>query len=87
MHEMNASYSSPTNEAFKITKSLSPPASGSPTDKSVYLSSLRSAVLALQDGVNRELTARMEEDNAKSKLAGAGVDDSKEEENYGEDIQ
>ncbi len=61
-------------------------------DKSTYLAELRKSVTALQADVNRELTARMEEDKARdaSTAAASGkkvVDDEKEEENYGEEVQ
>ncbi|KAL5606961.1 hypothetical protein BROUX41_003328 [Berkeleyomyces rouxiae] len=87
MPDISAIYTSPTNDAFTLVESVAAPAFTSPTDKSTSLASLRTAVSALQDGINRELTIRMEEDNAKAKLAGAAVDDVKEEENYGEEVQ
>jgi hypothetical protein len=87
----SATYSSPTNEPFSATKSLPLPApvpSASAGDeaerKSKYLNSLREAVLDVQEEVNRELTARMEEDKARE--AGAVVDEDREEENYGEEV-
>ncbi len=46
----------------------------------------------MQEAINRELTARMEEDNDKAGENGAaneakskGVDEAKEEDNYGEE--
>lgn len=83
---LTAKYASPTNEAFDVDTPL-PSASGS--DKTSYLAALRTAVIDAQATINRELTARMEEDN-KARDVGAGaaaVDDAKEEENYGEEVQ
>jgi hypothetical protein len=48
----------------------------------------------MQEQINKELTKRMEEDKAKeangvnggSKAKAKGVDESKEEENYGEEV-
>ncbi|KAI1434023.1 hypothetical protein GGR50DRAFT_665083 [Xylaria sp. CBS 124048] len=51
--------------------------------KTTYLNSLRTATVALQERINAELTARMEEDNAGAR----GVDEVAEEENYGEEAQ
>ena len=63
-------------------------------DRTNYLASLRKAVLSAQQQINVELTARMDED--KSREAGAtsspnkklkpAVDETKEEENYGEEV-
>lgn len=86
-------YSSPTNAPFTTTQELQAPPSGTvdPTvpDKTKYLSDLRKAVATMQDQVNKELTQRMEEDKAKeaSKNGKTVVDDAKEEENYGEEVQ
>ncbi|KAJ6784311.1 hypothetical protein PWT90_07665 [Aphanocladium album] len=82
---LTAKYASPANEAFAVDTPL-PPASG---DKTSYLGALRAAVAHAQDTINKELTARMEEDKARDAAAGAAaaVDDAKEEENYGEEVQ
>ena len=46
----------------------------------------------MQEVINKELTARMEEDNARAaeglngKAKVKGVDENKEEENYGEEV-
>ncbi|RKU43945.1 hypothetical protein DL546_002788 [Coniochaeta pulveracea] len=69
MASLSATYTSPTNAPFSVTKSLTVP-----------------AVAEVQNEVNRELTARMEEDKARDASAKAGVDDAKEEENYGEEV-
>ena len=57
----------------------------STTDERVkYLESLRASVKDLQGQVNAFLTQKMEEDRTVFGK-GPGVDDHKEEENYGED--
>ncbi|KAM3501247.1 hypothetical protein MY10362_005706 [Beauveria mimosiformis] len=87
---LTASYTSPTNEAFAITTTL-PSSSSSSSSKTSHLGALRVAVADAQDTINKELTARMEEDKARDAgaagAAEAAVDDAKEEENYGEEVQ
>ncbi|KAM3551413.1 hypothetical protein MY1884_007735 [Beauveria asiatica] len=88
---LTASYTSPTNEAFAITTPL-PSSYSSSSDKTSHLGALRVAVADAQDTINKELTARMEEDKARDAsaagaAAAAAVDDAKEEENYGEEVQ
>ncbi|KAL6886978.1 hypothetical protein GGI43DRAFT_388436 [Trichoderma evansii] len=71
---------------FSITKSIpAPPTPLDPAGKSKYLESLRACVAAAQDQINKELTTRMEEDKARE--GAAAVDEEKEEENYGEEVQ
>lgn len=94
---LTASYTSPTNPPFTLANTLHAPASGTvnPTvpDKTRYLSELRAATTAIQGQINRELTQRMDEDNSKAASSsaaakhGKSVDDAKEEENYGEEVQ
>ncbi|KAH7149776.1 hypothetical protein B0J13DRAFT_620131 [Dactylonectria estremocensis] len=88
-NSLTASYTSSFSEPFAITRSL--PALESPAsvaDKTSYLASLRSAVTEAQAQINKELTSRMEEDNARAAASKNGVvDDAKEEENYGEEVQ
>ena len=55
-------------------------------DKTQYLSGLRASVIAMQKDINVFLTAKMDEDKAKAATEGAKVDDTKEEENYGEEV-
>ncbi|KAK5635889.1 hypothetical protein RRF57_011601 [Xylaria bambusicola] len=68
------------------------------SDRTAFLSSLRSATIALQDRINTDLTARMEEDaaittqdsgsaakTAAAQRGGAESDEIAEEENYGEE--
>ncbi|PTB74140.1 hypothetical protein M440DRAFT_1297988, partial [Trichoderma longibrachiatum ATCC 18648] len=84
------SYTSPTNPPFTTSESI--PAPPTPLDvasKSKYLAALRASVSSAQDKINAELTARMEEDKRREEAAGLKhvVDDEKEEENYGEEVQ
>lgn len=95
----SSSFSSTT--PFNISTPLSLPNSDSATHKTAYLSNLREVVSALQERINGELTARMEEEArevavtstisttngkvGKSVVAG-GVDEAAEEENYGEEV-
>ncbi|KAI9848968.1 MAG: hypothetical protein M1837_005857 [Sclerophora amabilis] len=72
------------------------PTSGStqptPSEKTAQLASLRSSVTKLQDQINTFLTQKMEEDKSTTSGNGAGdsrargVDEGKEEENYGEEV-
>lgn len=65
------------------------PAQPETKEKVSYLSALRSDITVLQSNVNRFLTERMEEDKRKAQPNGNGaikVDESKEEENYGEEV-
>ncbi|MCJ1232671.1 hypothetical protein MMC14_000624 [Varicellaria rhodocarpa] len=55
-------------------------------EKTDYLSSLRSAVVNLQDEVNQFLTAKMQGDNMLALNESGKVDDKTEEENYGEEV-
>jgi len=76
---LTATYSSPTNAPFTLTQTL--PA---PTDKTAYLAALRKATSEMQSQINKELTSRMEDD--KDVTAKSGVDEAKEEDNYGEEV-
>lgn len=89
---LRATYSSPANAAFDISKPLPSISSESSTDdKTQYLAALRDAVTQTQAEVNKELTSRMEEDKAAAAAGANGatpaVDEDKEEENYGEEVQ
>ncbi|KAF4627326.1 hypothetical protein G7Y89_g10827 [Cudoniella acicularis] len=82
-----ATYQSPTNEAFSCTRTLPAPAADKVREKTSYLSALRKAVVEIQEQINKELTARMEEDKAREGAASKGpVDEAKEEDNYGEEV-
>ncbi|KAK0634718.1 hypothetical protein B0T17DRAFT_14910 [Bombardia bombarda] len=85
---MSAVYTSATgsNEPFSVSEPLTPPATQTVESKSQYLHDLRTATAAIQERVNQELTARMEEDNRAAGVA-AGAADAKEEETYGEEVQ
>lgn len=94
---LTATYNSPTNAPFTVTKPITTSPAPATTDdtpeskkaqvaaKTQHLASLRAAVSAAQDAINKELTARMEEDKARDAKT-AGVDDAKAEENYGEEV-
>ncbi|PVH83847.1 Gon7-domain-containing protein [Cadophora sp. DSE1049] len=92
---LTATYTSPTNVPFTHSTplpSLSSTSSTGTAQKTQYLSTLRQATSQMQEVINKELTARMEEDNARA-AEGAngkgkvkGVDENKEEENYGEEV-
>lgn len=88
---LSATYNSPTNQPFSFTEQLGPAPSTKVEDKSKYLNDLRKATSVLQEKVNKELTERMEEDNARAaelkngKLPHKEVDEDKEEAYYGEE--
>ncbi|KAG6003828.1 hypothetical protein E4U43_000853 [Claviceps pusilla] len=90
---LTAAYTSPDNKTFTLTKPLDHlPASPSTQDKTTYLRALRDAVSETQQQINKELTARMEEDSARGSAAGQqarslSADEHREEENYGEEVQ
>ena len=83
---LKAEYASPT-ESHIFEHSL-PEISTNPhtEEKTAYLSSLRSSVVALQEDVNVFLTTKMDEDKALVAADGLKADERKEEENYGEEI-
>ncbi|KAI9852426.1 MAG: hypothetical protein M1838_000744 [Thelocarpon superellum] len=87
---LTATYVSPTAErTFSHPLPTSANELASSDAKTAYLAALRSNVTKLQEDVNSFLTQKMDEDNA---AAGgraqkiAGKDESKEEENYGEEV-
>jgi hypothetical protein len=89
---LSATYSSNTNAPFTVSLPLTAARDGATVEsKTKYLSELRQSVISMQGQINRELTARMEEDKARDASAAAAngariVDDEKEEENYGEEV-
>lgn len=85
--DLTAAYTSPANDPFSLTASIPAPPSGSVADKTAYLEALRGAVADAQDQVNKALTQRMEEDKARDGAAKPAVDEDKEEQNYGEEVQ
>jgi len=92
-HEaLSASYRSPQNADFTHRIKIPIPSGGDSADKPTYIGVLRAAVVTMQDLVNAELTARMDEDKAleASSKSGRekpkGVDEAKEEDNYGEEV-
>lgn len=56
-------------------------------EKTEYLSALRKSVILLQAEVNEYLTARMEDDKATTGSSGQAVDEQKQEQNYGEEVE
>src|SRR4051794_15282102 len=86
---LSATYQSPHSAPFVWKKESATP----PNDKTVYLKELREATTKMQDHINAELTARMEEDKIReagnstngAKAKGV-VDEAKEEDNYGEEV-
>lgn len=92
--KLTASYESPENESFTITKTIaSAPPLSSVEEKTRYLEKLRQAVTESQERINKELTLRMEQDNARASsahgksAANLATDEDREEENYGEEAQ
>lgn len=88
--QLTASYKSPSNAVFAHAQKLLAPKSTTTADRTTYLSVLRKATADLQARINSELTQRMDEDKLRASAAAAGqttiiVDESKEEENYGEE--
>ncbi|KAF9878489.1 Gon7 family protein [Colletotrichum karsti] len=84
----SATYTSPANEPFTHTEPIPAPPTSGVDDRTAYLNSLRKAIGTAQETINRELTARMEEDKAREaggKNGASAVDDALEEENYGEE--
>jgi hypothetical protein len=89
---LTATYDSPTNAAFSYHHQLPTPTSVT-SDRVAYLGALRKATAELQERINAELTLRMEEDKARDATGAAAkgmkngiADESKEEENYGEEV-
>lgn len=89
---LSASYDSPTNAPFSYTQSIPAPKTALPSERVVYLSALRKAAAAMQENINKELTQRMEDDKSREATGAAAekkngvIDESKEEENYGEEV-
>jgi hypothetical protein len=89
---LSAAYTSTTNAPFTVRLPLTSATDSTTLEhKTKYLSELRQSVISVQGQINRELTARMEEDKAREASAAAAngakvVDDEKEEENYGEEV-
>ncbi|GKT86542.1 GON7 family protein [Colletotrichum tofieldiae] len=74
-----------SNDAYHGHPELSPapPTSGA-GDKATYLNALRKSINTAQENINKELTARMEEDKVKEATRN-GAAPTLEEENYGEE--
>ncbi|KAB5528133.1 hypothetical protein GE09DRAFT_414540 [Coniochaeta sp. 2T2.1] len=87
-HTLTATYTSDANEPFSFSQSFAAPDASNVEQRSKYLGDLRAAVVDTQEKINKELTARMEEDKARDATGPkiADVDEAKEEENYGEEV-
>ncbi|KFY68262.1 hypothetical protein V496_01182 [Pseudogymnoascus sp. VKM F-4515 (FW-2607)] len=89
---LRATYNSPTNPTFSHTAAIPFSTSNTTSERTSYLSALRSETGKLQGLINAELTTRMENDKAQqaSDLATSArkgvVDEVAEEENYGEEV-
>lgn len=77
---LSASYASPTSPPFSFRLDLA----AAPAAPAARLAALAAAVADAQRRVNRELTARMDQDRARD--AAAPVDDAVAEQNYGEEL-
>ena len=92
---LTATYASPTNAPFTVSLPLATPQGGkSIKDQTDYLANLRKSVLSAQEQINKELTARMDEDKSRdaeaapspNKKRKPAVDEAEEEQNYGEEV-
>ncbi|KAG8625751.1 hypothetical protein KVT40_006152 [Elsinoe batatas] len=87
-NQLKATYVSPTGkQSFTHSLSTIDQANRSTSDKTGYLSDLRSKTSKMQDEINVLLTSKMEEDKAAQSGTGqkSKVDEDKEEEMYGEE--
>ena len=87
-NNLTATYTSPTTtHTFSSPLPLTPSSSSSVTEKTSYMTILRTNTSNLQDEINAFLTTKMEED--KSREAGTGKkvkrDEERLEEMYGEE--
>lgn len=87
-HVLTTTYTSPDNAPFSFSQTFPAPDATNIEQRTSYLHDLRKAVADTQEKVNKELTARMEEDKARDATGPkvADVDEAKEEENYGEEV-
>jgi hypothetical protein len=89
---LSATYKSPTNNPFTHVHKIPAPPTLKTGDRTTYLTVLRKATAELQEAINLDLTARMEEDKAQeagdTRNGGKAcvVDEVKEEDNYGEEV-
>ncbi|KAF2668176.1 hypothetical protein BT63DRAFT_270032 [Microthyrium microscopicum] len=80
---LKASYTAPNAQTNWERQLPNNPPNPSTQERTTFLSALRQKITDLQADINVFLTQKMQEDNA---LAGAAVNDTKEEENYGEEV-
>lgn len=87
-HVLSATYQSASNEPFTFSQAFPVTDAGDVGQRTSYLADLRAAVVDVQAKVNKELTARMDEDKAQDATGPKipDVDEAKEEENYGEEV-
>lgn len=87
-HVLSATYQSASNEPFSFSRTFPGADAQNIEQRTSYLANLRVAVVDTQEKINKELTARMEEDKARDATGPkvADVDEAKEEENYGEEV-
>ena len=83
--ELTALYTGPSS-TNDFTHSLPSSSPQSTEEKTNYLSALRKSVVQLQAEVNELLTTKMDEDKAAQGAMAHHVDESREEENYGEEV-
>jgi hypothetical protein len=83
---LSATYHSPTNPSFTTTHDLPAPPTAQTADRAAYLAALRKAATAMQEHINTELTARMDEDKARGDAKSKTADDARAEDTYGEEV-
>jgi hypothetical protein len=86
---VSATYQSPNSTPFTWRQETAT----QPSDKTTYIRELRKTTAKMQEHINAELTARMEEDKVREASGADGaskaksmVDEAKEEDNYGEEV-
>lgn len=85
---LTASYKSSNNAGFAFAYDLPRMEAVTLEARTAYLGALKKAITELQETTNKELTKRMDEDIQKCERPNRNgkLDESKEEENYGEEI-
>ena len=79
-----ATYKSPSAEQKITGAPVTKPTPESPKERSLHLQRLKKSCQGMQKEINAMLTQKMEEDRANS--TAQAVDEKKEEENYGEEV-
>ncbi|KAI9871877.1 MAG: hypothetical protein M1830_002344 [Pleopsidium flavum] len=83
---LKAQYASPKGTNTFVHPLDAPRTSQSAKERSAYFSALRTSVTKLQEEINTFLTQKMEEDKTLLVDRGGKTDDTKDEDNYGEEI-